>query len=74
MSEDLQEWRGRTVCKCGERKTSDARSCRTCYCAGRGAKAERRGRSIDSILAEVNTMNLKPGQSVTFEGIRITKK
>lgn len=74
MTPDELRYRQGIVCKCGKPKTLGSRSCRTCYRAGRGVKPGKRGRTIESILNEVNAMDLKPGQSVTFAGMRITKK
>lgn len=74
MTPDELRYRNALICKCGKAKTFGSRSCRTCYRAGRGVKPGKRGRTIESILNEVNAMDLKPGQSVTFAGMRITKK
>jgi len=71
-SEKAMDYRDSTTCRCGQTKMSGSRSCRPCWRAGRGAQRGRRlGQvSLGNLLGRAD---LKPGQSITVDGIRFTK-
>jgi hypothetical protein len=67
--------RDSSVCMCGRPKSIGSRSCRECWSAGRGAqRGKKAGQlSVRSVLDAANAANLKPGQSITINGLTLTK-
>lgn len=71
----MTDYRDGTRCKCGRAKSSGSRSCRACWGKGRGAQRGRRSgfMSLAQVIDRAKSANLKRGQSIVIEGMRVTK-